>query len=278
MSPQKVSLSILLLVMALGIPVWSYAQNADIWVTVGTTNRDNVTNPCPNNPNCVVLAPGNGTPVTYGDGTGGTITIVRLDANASTCGQASGSNNAPACVERMTDGDIDYLVLRNARITRTAGPVSNFPITFRATHQSDPPAVTPNFFYKHTLDGSIFSSNNTSGNSISINGNLDPQNTEAWTQYSSYTYTMTKCLLNPPTCTKTFSSNQQSSVPYSVANPRGLKGEVRFTLNVNNDRLHFFATLGGVVKSGAQEDVEIGGWGWWDRTWYKFGRMLRLKS
>src|SRR2546426_2175215 len=101
MRAPKLVAFLLLGIMAASTPLHSNAQSLpDMWVTVGTTTLDNVTNPDGTNTNRVVLAPA-GQTVNYGN-----IAITNIQA-----GQ-------PAMVERVADDTMDYLALHNVKITR----------------------------------------------------------------------------------------------------------------------------------------------------------------
>ena len=212
------------------------SQTPTLYVTIGSTTLDNVANPDGANTDRVVLAPADGTAVTYGDANIGTITITAYQTGN------------PAMLERVTDGSIDLFALHNVRIQRASGPVTNFPITFRGTAQQLP-ANPPNYYYNLDADGVYTIAGAYHINTFTLKTSLQPSG-GSWTQYQSWTRS------SIPT---TFSTSKQSSSAFSNlgTNPRDLKGELTFTLGANGDTLSFYYGSGAKARSGAQADCDM---------------------
>jgi hypothetical protein len=212
------------------------SQTPTLYVTIGSTTLDNVANPDGANTNRVVLAPANGSAVTYGDATIGTVNITALQTGV------------PAMLERVTDGTVDLFALHNVKITRVSGPVTNFPITFWGTAQQLP-ANPPNYYYNLDADGIYGIAGAYHIDSFTLKTSIKPSGGN-WTQYQSWTRS------SVPT---NFSTSKQSSSAFSNlgANPRDLKGELVFTLGANNDTLSFYYGSGAKARSGAQADCDM---------------------
>jgi len=223
-------------VMVLSNALPTQAQAADLFVNIGGTVRDNVSNPDGANTNRVVLAPADGTAVTYGDATIGTINITALQTGT------------PAMLERVTDGTVDLFALHNVKILRISGPVTNFPITFWGTAQQLP-ANPPNYYYNLDADGSWTIAGAFHTDTFTLKTSIRPSG-GSWTQYQSKTVS---------SFPSTFSKSLQSSSAFSNlgTNPRDLKGELLITLSANNDILTFYYGSGAKARSGAQADCDV---------------------
>ena len=220
-------------------------QAADMFIDVGGTVRDNDSHPDGGNSNRVVLA-ASGAPVTYGNATIGTIEISALQAGT------------PAILERVIDGSIDMFALHNVKIKRVTGPVTNFPITFWGTAAVQP-ATPPGYYYTLEANGLWGADNNkpvSSSFTFKTHIRLLGGN---WTQYQSWTKSIS-CTNSPPLpCILSFSSGvkQSSSAYYPGTNLRDLKGALTIKLSTNNDTLNFNNGTGARASSGAQLDCDF---------------------
>jgi hypothetical protein len=233
--------------LLLGSIIVAQAQVADLFVDVGGTVRDNVAFPDGANTNRIVLAPADGTPVTYGNATIGTIQIKALQLNT------------PAILERWQDGAQDMFLLHNVKIVRTSAPVTNFPITFWGTAQSLP-ATPPSYYYNLDADGMFTSppplDEKPYGVSITFTTYIKPSGGQ-FSQYKSWTRT-TNCLIKNCAAAKFSLLSYQSPSAYGnlSTSPRDLKGAITITLKRDGDTLQFNNNTGLKARSGAQLDCD----------------------
>ena len=231
--------------------ITAQAQVADLFVDVGGMVRDNVAFPDGANTNRVVLAPANGTPVTYGNTTIGTIEITAL--------QITDPPTTPATLERFQDGTQDMFLLHNVKIKRLTGPVTNFPITFWGTAQSLP-ATPPSYYYNLDADGMFTSppplDEKPYGVSITFTTFIKPSG-GTFSQYKTWTR-LVNCLTKNCANAKFGSLSYQSSSAYGNMGTasRDLKGAITITLKRDGDTLQFNNNAGLKARSGAQLDCD----------------------
>ena len=183
---NRLFITIILATMVMVGPLAAQAVPPDVWVDIGAigTVLNNQTN-ADTDPNCVVLAPADGTAIPYGNAIIGTITIQRKTAEAG------------ARVCRIADSFVDHLILVNAIIKRTAGPVTNFPITAWAVHTESPVAApTTPYYYNTEIAGTFSGTGSQLNNSKFVStGKLQPNAAGPWdTNVGIASYTVLGCI------------------------------------------------------------------------------------
>ena len=141
--------------------------------------------------------------------------------------------------DESASGTTDSLTLKYATISTTA--TGTFSITFESSNFVAPPSSSPgNPVWYYALASGSFGRPGPAqlaiGDSITLTGKVDRQHTGAWDTIQS---PVTKIVCGMAGC-NTFSANTFKTLkePYDITSPRGLRGEISFTLNNAIDRLN----------------------------------------